>query len=350
MGALRRSLERQASRGDTPILAALRCRFERAICAVTHVGPRRPAPQPGERATPRTRPATGYDCRVSSISPRRDGRVFDEVAAEYDRSRPAYPDELVTRACQVAGIGAGDPVLEIGCGSGQLTRGLAARGLHVTALEPGERLLALAERNLAGIGQVEFAAERFEDAQLPSSHFRAAFSASAFHWLEPEVSWQKAARLLAPGGTLALLQCFGLAEERSAGDLAELLSALAKIAPEVAADWPSYRDLAATVAGAERRRENVSEVWAWLGCHDVARAEAGSLFRDVRIAATPILLEQSARELNELLRTASFYQHISASQRRALEREHTELYARLGRPIRSSTVAVLVTARRATGS
>jgi 16S rRNA A1518/A1519 N6-dimethyltransferase RsmA/KsgA/DIM1 with predicted DNA glycosylase/AP lyase activity len=71
------------------------------------------------------------------------------MAAEYDRHRPAYPDELVGQACQVAGIGSGDHVLEVGCGSGQLTRGLAGRGLHVTALEPGKSLIALARRNLA---------------------------------------------------------------------------------------------------------------------------------------------------------------------------------------------------------
>ena len=77
---------------------------------------------------------------------RRYGMVFDEIAAEYDRRRPAYPDELIDQACQVAGIGSGDHVLEVGCGSGQLTRGLLARGLHVTALEPGESLMALARR------------------------------------------------------------------------------------------------------------------------------------------------------------------------------------------------------------
>ena len=50
------------------------------------------------------------------------GRVFDEIAAGYDRHRPGYPDELVDQACRVARIGSGDPVLEVGCGSGQLTR------------------------------------------------------------------------------------------------------------------------------------------------------------------------------------------------------------------------------------
>ncbi|SRR6266705_936579 len=74
---------------------------------------------------------------------RRYGRVFDEIAAEYDRHRPAYPDELIDQACRVAGIGSGDPVLEVGCGSGQLTRSLAGRGLRVTALEPGTSLISL---------------------------------------------------------------------------------------------------------------------------------------------------------------------------------------------------------------
>src|SRR5215467_8824058 len=87
---------------------------------------------------------------------RRYGTVFDEIAAEYDRHRPAYPDELIDQACRVAGIGSGDHVLEVGCGSGQLTRGLVARGLYVTALEPGKSLLALARKNLEGAGQVEF--------------------------------------------------------------------------------------------------------------------------------------------------------------------------------------------------
>ena len=141
--------------------------------------------------------------RRPESSARRYGQVFDEVAAEYDRHRPAYPDELVDQACRIAGIGSGDQVLEVGCGSGQLTRALAARGLHVTALEPGPSLIALARGNLAGAGEVEFVNARFEDAALPRGRFRAVFSASAFHWVDPEVGWQKAADVLVPGGTLA---------------------------------------------------------------------------------------------------------------------------------------------------
>jgi ubiquinone/menaquinone biosynthesis C-methylase UbiE len=286
--------------------------------------------------------------RLPAPSARRYGKVFDEVAAEYDRIRPTYPDGLVDQACQVAAIGAGDQVLEIGCGSGQLTRSLVARGLHVAALEPGTNLMALARQNLEGAGAVEFMNARFEDASFPHEHFRAVFSASALHWVDPEVSWRKIADVLVPGGTLALLQNFGIEEQRSKHDYEAVLAAIRKVAPDVAANWPTYRDLDATLAGAEQRRENVSAVWAWLGCHDVAQDYASRLFGDVQVAVVPKLIEQTADELNAIIRTMSFYARLSPGQRQAVEHENAAIYERLGRPIRASTVTALVTARRST--
>jgi len=278
---------------------------------------------------------------------RRYGTVFDGVAAEYDRHRPAYPGELIDQACQVAGIGRGDPVLEIGCGTGQLTRGLLARGLHVTAVEPGPSLIALARQNLAGAGQVDFVSARFEDAPLPREGFRAVFCASAFHWIDPGISWQKAADVLVVGGTLALVQYFGLEEPRSKEDQDAVLAALAKVAPDIADGWPAYRDLDATLAGVAERRGNVSQAWAWLGSCDLAQEQAGSLFGDVQVALMPRLLEHTPGELTAIVRTMSCWARLSPDQRLALEREYQAVYDRLGRPIRASTVAALVTARRA---
>src|SRR5215831_16897924 len=284
--------------------------------------------------------------RLPESTARRYGRVFDEIAAEYDRRRPAYPDELVDQACRVAGIGTGGHVLEVGCGSGQLTRGLVARGLRVTALEPGKSLIALARQNLGGAGEVEFVNAQFEDALLPREQFRAVFSASAFHWVDPEVSWQKAADVLVPGGTLALVRYFGLEEPRSRRDQEAALAAMRKVAPDIAANWPVYRDLDATLAGMEQRRGNVSQVWAWLGSYDIGRDHAGRLFGDVQVTVMPKLTEHTPGELNALVRTLSFYARLSPGQRHALEREYGAIYERLGRPIRASTVAALVTARR----
>jgi SAM-dependent methyltransferase len=279
-------------------------------------------------------------------SARGDARVFDEVAAEYDRRRPAYPDELVDRACEFARIGRGDRVLEVGCGTGQLTRSLVARGLRITAVEPGKHLMSLAEQNVTGRGEVDFVNARFEKADLVRGHYRALFSAASFHWIDPDVSWQKAARLLAPKGTLALIQYCGLHDARFPDDQPALLSAMTRTAPELAAGWPEYRDLGAIAAGVERRRENVSEAWAWVSGQDVARASARRLFDEVQLVTVPSVADQTADELNRLLRTASFYWRLSRDQRQALEKEHVVLYERLGRQIRSSMVAVVVTARR----
>jgi SAM-dependent methyltransferase len=284
--------------------------------------------------------------RLPGSTARRYGQVFDEIAAEYDRHRPAYPDELIDQACRVAGIGSGAHVLEVGCGSGQLTRGLVARGLHVTALEPGTSLIALARQNLAGAGEVEFVNAKFEDALLPREQFAAVFCASAFHWIDPEVSWQKAADVLVPGGTLALVQYFGVEEPRTKPDQEAALAAIRKIAPDVADNWPAYRDLDATLAGMEQRRGNVSQVWAWLGSYDIAQDYAARLFGDVQVAVMPKLIEQTPDQLNAVLRTMSFYARLSPSQRHALEREFQAIYEQLGRPIRASAVAALVTAPR----
>jgi len=281
---------------------------------------------------------------------RRYGAVFDGIASDYDRNRPGYPDALVEEACRLARLGSGDPVLEIGCGSGQLTAALLARELHVTAVEPGQRLIALAEQKMPGHPQLAFVNARFEEAQLPPEHFRAVFSASAMHWVDPDLGWRKAAEVLAPGGLLVLVQYFGLREERSAADGDALLSGMRRIAPELMAEWPAYRDLEGTLAGARARRSNVSELWAWLGSYDVARDYPADLFDDAGIAVSSSLLEHSADELTALVATMSYYAQLSPGQRDALRREILAIEQGLGRPIRSSTVAVLVTARRCDNS
>jgi SAM-dependent methyltransferase len=283
---------------------------------------------------------------ASQAEVRSRGRVFDYVAEQYDRHRPAYPDVLVDEACETAGIGPGDPVLEIGCGTGQLTRSLLARGLRVTAVEPGQKLLARAREQLSGAGDVRFVDARLEDAQVANAEYSAVFSASAIHWVDPDVSWRRAADVLADDGSLALISYFGLDDPRSADDQQALRQAIATIAPGFAAEWATYRELDSILSGVAARRGNISEVWAWLSGHELARGHAADLFDDADITAVPMLLEHTAEEINGLLGTMSFWARLSASQRDALMAENRALHARIGRPIRSSTVACLVLARR----
>jgi SAM-dependent methyltransferase len=283
---------------------------------------------------------------MTSASTRHFGKVFDQIASDYNRYRPGYSNELIDYACQIAELERGDKVIELGCGSGQLTRALVARGLHVTALEPGKQLIALAEQNVKGQGKADFVNAKFEDAVLPKGYYKAVFSASAFHWIDPDVSWQKTAELLVPGGVLALMQHFGLSDQRTSNDLDLQLAALKKIAPEVAARWPHYYELDEIFDGVKMRHENISEVWAWLGDYDLARNYVSNLFKDTQIAAVPNLIEQTADELIALFRTISVYSSLSDQQRNDLEYEYKEIYNRLNRPIRSSTVTILITAKR----
>jgi len=283
---------------------------------------------------------------ASAAQARSYGTVFNEIAGDYDRHRPGYPDVLVDRACEEADLKPGARVLEIGCGTGQLTRSLLARGLRVTAVEPGENLIARGRDQLQVLGDVKFVNARLEDAPLPEAQYRAVFCASAIHWVDPDVSWRTAANALTDGGTLALLSYFGVEDPRSATDQQATRAALARVAPEPAAEWPMYRDLDTTLAGAAARRDNVSEVWAWLGNYSIGRRHAAELFDDAQVAAAPRLVEHTSGQLNALLSTMSFWARLSPRQRDALIAENDALEQRLGRPIRSSTVACLVTARR----
>jgi hypothetical protein len=122
---------------------------------------------------------------------------------------------------------------------------------------------------------------------------------------------------------------------------------MARIAPELAAAWPTYRDLDGTLAGFAARRGNVSEAWAWLGSYEIARRDAATLFCEADIATMPMLLKHTGQELTALLSTMSFWAQLSPGQRDALAAEINARYQRLARPMRSSTVACLVTARRA---
>jgi SAM-dependent methyltransferase len=129
--------------------------------------------------------------------------TFDEAAELYDRARPRYPSALFDDLADLAGIGPGARVLEIGPGTGQATVPLAERGCRVVAVELGADLAAVARRNLARFPTVEVVSAAFEDWPLPPEPFDVVLAATSFHWMDPAVRVTKAADALRPGGALA---------------------------------------------------------------------------------------------------------------------------------------------------
>jgi len=129
--------------------------------------------------------------------------LFDSIAELYDATRQGYPAEIADAVVANAGLGPGAAVLEIGCGTGQLTRQLAGRALNLTAIDIGAAMVQAARRN-AGDATARFQVCSFEDF-ADSGPFDLIVSATAFHWVDPSVGLAKAARLLRSGGWLALL-------------------------------------------------------------------------------------------------------------------------------------------------
>ncbi len=273
--------------------------------------------------------------------------MFDAVAEEYDRERRTYPEELINAACGRGGLGVGDAVVEVGCGTGHLTAALLERGLRVEAVDPGANMIRMAARRVSATAAVTFHRAKFEDVSLPEDAFAAVFSATAFHWVDPAIGWAKAAGLLRPGGMLALLQYCNAWHERTAAVDEALLAALAKVAPDIAAGWPAPRDARSILAGASERQGNISEVWSWIGRHELAVPEAASLFEDVQITMIPVLTEQTADELNAYFRTTSLYARIAPDRREELEAENRGVAQRFGGVLQLSELAVLVTGVRA---
>ncbi len=129
-------------------------------------------------------------------------QVFDQAAGTYDRVRPDYPEALFDDLIALTGLAPGDHLLEVGCATGKATRPLARRGFRITCVELGEDLAAVAQRNLAGF-PVEVVRGQFEEWR-PDEPVSLVYAATAWHWIDPAVRYQRAWQALRPGGHLAL--------------------------------------------------------------------------------------------------------------------------------------------------
>jgi SAM-dependent methyltransferase len=271
----------------------------------------------------------------------RAGLRFGRVAEEYERVRSGYPAALVEKAYAVGGLEPGDAVVEIGPGTGKLTRELADRGLAVDAVEPDADLVAVARRAVSG-QSVRFHIATFEDVELPQGAFRAVFAATSYHWVDPDIGWRKVASLLEPDGVFALLSHVG--GTRGAFD-EELIDVWRQVAP--ASYFKPIED-EKLWAGVHQRTGNVSALWSWLSRRDdLARPEAAELFREVELTREPVEYELPVEDYLARIRTTNSYLHLSSDDQRRLEEGLAAVLHEHGGAYPASHSAVLVTARRA---
>src|SRR5690606_23708125 len=122
---------------------------------------------------------------------------FGSDPARYDRTRPRYPERVV-RA--IAAASPGPDVLDVGIGTGIAARQLRAAGCRVRGVEVDARMAAFARDEGFDVDVA-----RFEDWDPAGRTFDTVVSATTWHWVDPVAGAAKAARVLRPGGRLALL-------------------------------------------------------------------------------------------------------------------------------------------------
>lgn len=217
-------------------------------------------------------------------------RGFAAAGDAYERGRPDYPPEAV--ACLVArlGVGAGTRVVDVGAGTGKLTRRLAAAGARLVAVEPVADMRSSFARALPGVPAVGGAAEALP---LRNGVADAVVAGTAFHWFDGPVALREAHRVLRPGGRLALVW---LARDESA----DWVARLAKLVAEYMRGNPPRYD-----GGTWRRAFETDEARALFGPLEEARFPfahvADRETAIARVVSTSFVGTLSAAEKQEVL-------------------------------------------------
>ena len=131
-------------------------------------------------------------------------KCFDEAALEYDEARPSYPDQLIQDVIDLSRIPKRGSILEIGCGTGQATIQFARRGYTMLCLDIGKRLTLIAKKKCQNYPLARIINTSFEKWKPAIAAFDLLISATAFHWIPPEIGYPKAAQVLKQSGYIAL--------------------------------------------------------------------------------------------------------------------------------------------------
>ncbi len=252
--------------------------------------------------------------------PRQEARtVFDTLAGLYDQARPGYPPDAITDLTARCHLGPTSSVLEVGCGTGQATADLARSGASIHCLEPGAALARIARRNLSAAPNVRITTTTLEDAADEPGAYDAIVSATAFHWIDPNVSFAKASGLLRPGGWLALMTNAHAvggthAHEPIGGAIRDLHR---QLAPEIGSwTFPSLADL-------RRRAEaggDIAAVWSRIERKLAEPPPVSQLFDPPEVSTYPWLATYDRQSYLSMLASQSSYALMEPGRREVLLR------------------------------
>ena len=140
--------------------------------------------------------------KPSCLGPEYAEQFADESVARAYRHRPPYPSALFTRLAALLPAGHGR-VLDLGCGTGELARGLAPFSDHVDAVDPSAPILRAA-RNADPESPVVWHHSSAEDFTYPE-RYSLVVAGSSLHWMDLELVVGKISEALESGGFLAVV-------------------------------------------------------------------------------------------------------------------------------------------------
>ncbi|HWC14068.1 MAG TPA: class I SAM-dependent methyltransferase [Actinomycetota bacterium] len=129
-------------------------------------------------------------------------RAFDRVVDAYERGRPGYPPEAVDRLTTALDIGPRSTILDLGAGTGKLTKLLIGSGATVLAAEP---LPNMRMQLASSVPDAVALAAKAEALPLRPKTVNAVMVAEAFHWFSFPEAVREIHHVLKPGGGLGLL-------------------------------------------------------------------------------------------------------------------------------------------------
>jgi ubiquinone/menaquinone biosynthesis C-methylase UbiE len=127
---------------------------------------------------------------------------FERGAEAYERGRPEYPREAIEWLIERLGLGPGRLVVDVGAGTGKLTRALTSSGAELVAVEPVAGMRAVLEREVPDARVLEGTAEALP---LTAAEADAIVAGQAFHWFDGPRALSECHRVLHPDGRLGLV-------------------------------------------------------------------------------------------------------------------------------------------------
>lgn len=221
-------------------------------------------------------------------------RGFDRQADAYDRGRPGYPAEAIEFVIETLRIGPDATIVDLAAGTGKITRDLVPTGAELIAIEPVAGMREVLSRSLPDVRVADGTAESLP---LDDASVDGVVVAQAFHWFDGPRALAELARVLRPGGRLAVV--FNVRDERD-----PVQAALERVWEPYRGDTPTHR------TGAWQRAFEPAEPFTPL---------AHGAFRNEQRVSSDQLVDRVV--------SVSFIATLDGAQRAAVEAEVRSLLA-----------------------